>query len=169
MMTAATQGQFGVTALIYVAVIALFVWRMMRPMRVTVARIWTRPAILVLFTALAIWGEQQMSPAPVWQVAGMLIAGGIAGIPLGVLRGRHSVVKRTTTPGVYVVQSSPLIVMIWLAAFLARAAIRYMVPGANHGATIWSLALLAFATTAIAASAYMVHAKLSQVKQTAPV
>lgn len=166
-MMAPTQSQLGVTALIYVVIIAVFVWRMMRPMRVTVARIWTRPAILVLFTALAVWGEQRISPAPAWEVAAVLIAGAIAGIPLGILRGRHSIVKGTATPGVFVVQSSPLIVLIWLGAFVARAAIRYVVPGASHGMTIWSIALLAFATAAIAASAFIVHAKLSEAKHTA--
>jgi hypothetical protein len=160
-----THGQFGMTALIYVVVIALFVWRMMRPSRVSVARIWTRPAILVLFTALALWGEQRVAPVPAWEVAAMLLAGTVAGIPLGILRGRHSIVKPTGTAGVYVVQSSPLIVLIWLAAFIARAAIRYAIPGANHGMTIWSIALLAFATAAIAASAFIVHGKLAAAKQ----
>jgi pimeloyl-ACP methyl ester carboxylesterase len=166
MMTATPiHGQLGVTALIYVVVIALFVWRMMRPSRVSVARIWTRPALLVLFTALAIWGQQQTAPAPAWQVAAMLIAGAIIGIPLGILRGRHSIVKPTGTRGVFVVQSSPLIVLVWLAAFIARAAIRYVVPGASHGTTIWSIALLAFATAAIAASAFIVHGKLTTAQQ----
>jgi hypothetical protein len=162
-----TAAPVGMTALIYVVVIALFVWRMMRPMRVSVARIWTRPAILVLFTALAIAGEQYTAPAPQWQLALILVAGAILGIPLGVLRGRHSEVKSTGKAGVYYVHSSPLVTIIWLLAFVARGAIRYFVPGASHGTTVWTIGLLAFATAAIAVSAFIVHQKLQIVMQQA--
>lgn len=167
-MVAPTQAQFGMSALIYVVVIALVVWRMMRPMRVSVARIWVRPIILVLFTGLAVWGEQQMSPAPLWEVAAILFAGALLGVPLGFLRGRHSEVKATDRPGVYYVHSSPFIVFVWLGAFVARAAIRYALPGASHGVTVWSIGLLAFATAAIFASAFIVHDKLKHVMRQAP-
>jgi hypothetical protein len=158
----------GMTALIYVIVIALFVYRMMRPMRVSVARIWVRPAILVVFTGLAIWGEQVTSPSPVWQTAAILIAGAIIGVPLGVLRGRHSEVKTTERPGVYYVHSSPLVTAIWLLAFVARGAIRYFIPGASHGTTIWTIGILGFATAAIVVSGFIIHQKLNQVMQQEP-
>lgn len=167
-MDAPSQAQLGTSALIYVVVIALVVWRMMRPMRVSVARIWVRPIILVAFTGLAVWGEQQMSPAPLWEVAAILFAGALLGVPLGFLRGRHSEVKATDRPGIYYVHSSPFIVFVWLGAFVARAAIRYALPGAAHGVTIWSIGLLAFATAAIFASAVIVHRKLQLAMQQAP-
>ncbi len=152
--------QLGMTALIYIVVIAMLVWRMMRPARVSVARIWVRPAILVVFVALAVWGERFTAPAPAWEVAAILAAGAVLGIPLGILRGRHSQVQSTERAGVYVVRSSPFIVVVWLVAFVARGAIRYFIPGASHGATVWSLGFLAFATAAILASAFIVHQKL---------
>ena len=155
------------TAFIYIIVIALFVWRMMRPMRVSVARIWVRPAMLVVFSAVAIWAEQMTAPVPVWEVAAIVLIGALIGIPLGVLRGRHSEVKATEQPGVYYVHSSPFIVLVWLAAFVARGAIRYFVPAAAHGATVWTVGLLAFATAAIFASAFIVHDKLMKVMQQA--
>ncbi len=161
----AAGNQVGMTALIYIVVIAMVVWRMMRPSRVSVARIWVRPAILVLFVALAVWGEQMTAAAPVWEVAAILIVGAALGVPLGILRGRHSHVQNTERPGVYVVRSSPFIIIVWLAAFVARGAIRYFIPGASHGATVWSLGLLAFATAAIFASAFIVHQKLAQAMQ----
>lgn len=169
MNPAAQQPSFTMTALIYVVVIALFVWRMMRPSRVSVARIWVRPIILVLITAVAIWAEQftTPSPPPLWQVLAIVIAGALVGIPLGIVRGRHSEVKGTDRPGVYYVHSSPLVVVIWLLAFVARATIRYAVPGASHGATVWSLGLLAFASSAIAVSAYLIHGKLQIVTKQA--
>jgi len=157
----------GMTALIYVIVIALFVYRMMRPMRVSVARIWVRPAILVVFTAFAIWGEQTIAPAPLWQLAAILIAGAIVGVPLGILRGRHSEVRGTERPGIYYVHSSPLVTGIWLLAFVARGAIRYFIPGASHGTTVWTIGILAFATAAIVVSGFIVHQKLKQVMQQA--
>ena len=164
---AAQQPSLTMTALIYVVVIALFVWRMMRPSRVSVARIWVRPILLVLITAAAIWGEQFTTPSPLWEVLAIVIAGALIGIPLGIVRGRHSEVKGTDRPGIYYVHSSPLVVIIWLLAFVARAGIRYAVPGASHGATVWSLGLLAFATSAIAVSAYLIHGKLQIVMKQA--
>lgn len=167
-MNSAGQPPVGMTALIYIIVIALFVWRMMRPMRVSVARIWVRPAMLVVFSGVAIWAEQMTTTTPAWEVAAIVIGGALLGIPLGLLRGRHSEVKATEKPGVYYVHSSPLIVMVWLAAFVARGAIRYFVPGAAHGATLWTIGLLAFATAAIFASAAIVHEKLMKVMQQVP-
>ncbi len=159
------QPPLGTTALIYVILIALFVWRTMRPMRVSAARIWSRPILLVLVTAVSIWTEQAMSHGPAWEIAAIVIAGAILGIPLGIVRGRHSEVKGTERPGVFYVHSSPVVVVVWLLAFLARAVVRYALPHASSGVTVWSLGLLAFATSAIAVSAYMVHQKLIVVQR----
>lgn len=155
----------GMNALIYVIVIAFLVWRTMRPSRVSVARIWIRPAILVLFSALAIWAEQMTAPVAIWQLTVILAAGAIAGVPFGILRGRHSEVKGTDRPGVYYVHSSPIATIIWLLAFVARAGIRYFIPGATHGVTVWTIGLLAFATAAIVVSGFIVHQKLQQAMQ----
>ena len=157
--------QLGTTALIYVFVIAFFVWRMMRPTRVSVARIWVRPIILVLISGVAIWAEQTTAPTPLWELSVMIVGGALAGAPLGVIRGRHSEVRGTDRPGVYYVHSSPLVVIVWLLAFVARAAIRYAIPGAAHATTIWSIGLLAFATSAIVLSAFLIHQKLDAARQ----
>jgi hypothetical protein len=168
-MDFSNPGSQGMSALVYVIVIALFVWRMMRPMRVSVARIWVRPIILLVFTGLAIWFEQSTSPAPVWQVAAIVLSGVAVGIPLGVLRGRHSEVKPTERSGVYYVHSSAAVTIIWLLAFVARGALRYFIPGAAHGVTVWTIGLLTFASAAILVSAVIVHQKLHEVMQQAPV
>ena len=157
--------QTSFSLLIYVVVIALFVWRMMRPTRVSFARIWVRPALLILFCALAVYSEQNTSPTPPLLLAAVLAAGALLGSPLGVLRGRHSEVRATDRPGIYYVHSSPLITIVWLLAFVARAGIRYFIPGAAHGATIWTIGLLSFATAAIAVSAFIVHQKLQAAMQ----
>ncbi|HEV3155070.1 MAG TPA: hypothetical protein VGZ02_14775 [Candidatus Baltobacteraceae bacterium] len=159
------QPPLGTTAFIYVIVIAIFVWRMMRPMRVSAARLWTRPGILVLLTIVLIYAEQVSSPSPLWQIAAVTFGGALVGVPLGVVRGRHSEVKSTERPGVYYVHSSPLVVVIWVAALLARAVIRYVMPNASHGVTLWTFGLLGFAASAIAVSAYLIHQKLIVVQR----
>lgn len=80
-MNSTGQPPVGMTALIYIVVIALLVWRMMRPTRVSVARIWVRPAMLVVFSALAIWAEQTTTPAPLWEVAAIVVGGAIIAFP----------------------------------------------------------------------------------------
>jgi hypothetical protein len=52
-------------------------------------------------------------------------------------------------------------------AFVARGAIRYFIPGASQGMTVWTIGILAFATAAIIVSAFIVHQKLQQVMQQA--
>lgn len=164
-MGASAQPPIGITALIYLVVIAFFVWRMMRPARVSAARLWTRPVILIILTALVIWAEQRTAPSPSWEIAVVTLAGGIIGVPLGVVRGMHSEVKGTDRPGIYYVHSSPLVVIVWVVALLARAGIRYAMPHASHSVAIWTFGLMGFAASAIAVSAYLIHQKLIAVQR----
>ena len=170
-MHAAQQAPLSTTLLIYVVAIAIFVWRMSRPQRTTVAGLWIRPIILVLLTGFVVWSGNyaQMAmgqiPPPAWEIAAVLIIGAALGIPLGLLRGKHSDVRPTERPGVMYVHSSPLIAIIWIVAFLARAVIRYLVPGAQSGASIWGDGLLAFAVAALIASSYAIYAKYRQETQ----
>ncbi len=147
------------TALIYVLVIALFVWRMMRPQRISVRRLWVRPVLLLLVTGVAIAASQMVAPSRWWVLAAVLIAGAILGVPLGVLRGRHTQLRPTERPGVVYVQSSPLIIAIWLAAFVARAVVRYFQPPSHGGAGIWGDGLMAFAVAALIASYFAIYKK----------
>lgn len=164
-MNSGAQPPIGVTALIYVVVIAFFVWRMMRPARVSVARIWSRPIILLIITAVFIWAEQKAAPAPPMLVSAIALGGLVLGVPFGIVRGHNSEVKATDRPGVYYVHSSPLATIVWLVALLGRAAIRYVVPHASHGASIWTFGLLTFATSTIVVSAYLIHQKLVAVQR----
>jgi hypothetical protein len=167
----AQQPPLSMNLLIYVVVIALFVWRMSRPQRTTVAGLWVRPIILVLLTAFVVWSAGfaavalGQTPPPAWEVAVVLAVGAVLGIPLGLLRGKHSEVKPTERPGVMYVHSSPLIAIIWIVAFVARAAIRYLVPGAQSGAGVWGDGLLAFAVAAIIASSFAIYSKYRQQTQ----
>jgi hypothetical protein len=165
MHPAAQQAPFPMTLLIYAVVIALFVWRTARPQRTSVLGLWFRPILLVVLTGFVIWSANFATiasgqiPPPSWEVALVLVLGAALGVPLGVLRGRHSVVKPTERPGVMYVHSSPVIIVIWIAALLARAVLRYLLPGAQSGAGIWGDGLLAFAVAALITSAFMIYAK----------
>lgn len=153
------------TLLIYAVVIALFVWRMSRPQRTTVFGLWFRPILLVVLTGFVVWSANfaQIAtgqiPPPVWEIAAVLVIGAALGIPLGVLRGRHSEVKPTDRPGVMYVHSSRVIIIVWIAALLARALLRYLLPGAQSGASIWGDGLLAFAVAALITSCFMIYTK----------
>jgi hypothetical protein len=159
------QPPFATTAIIYVIAIALFVWRMARPQRMSVTRLLFMPFVLLALTAFSIYANVYASllagqiPPPAWQVALVLVVGAILGIPLGLLRGRHSEVKPTDRAGVMYVHSSPLIIIVWLVAFVARAALRALLPQAQTGAALVGDGLLAFAMAALVASYYSIYMK----------
>jgi len=156
---------FAPTALFYVIVIALFIWRTVRPQRMSTTRLWIMPIVLLALTGFSIYATmyasvlQGVMPAPAWQVAAVMLIGAVLGIPLGFLRGRHSEVKPTDRRGVMYVHSSPLIVIIWLLAFVARAAVRAFLPHAGSAAALGGDGLLAFAMAAIITSYYAIYKK----------
>lgn len=168
MQPAAHQPPITMTLLIYAVAIALFVWRMSRPQRTTVFGLWFRPILLLLITGFVVWSANYAQmlvgqiPPPAWEIAAVLLIGAALGVPLGVLRGRHSEVKPTDRRGVMYVHSSPVIVIIWIGAFLARAVLRYAMPGAQSGASIWGDGLLAFAVAALITSCFMIYSKYKQ-------
>lgn len=161
----AQQPPLSTTLLIYAVAIAIFVWRMSRPQRTTVFGLWFRPVLLLLITAFVVYSGTfaqimlgQM-PAPPWEIGGVMLIGAALGIPLGVLRGRHSEVKPTQRRGVMYVHSSPAIVIVWLVAFLGRAALRLLLPGAQGSANVIGDGLLAFAVAALITSCFMIYTK----------
>ena len=173
-MQPAQSPSFATMAIIYAVAIALFVWRMARPQRMSVMRLWLMPIILLGLTGFSVYANmyatalQGQMPPPDWQVAGVLIVGAVLGIPLGFLRGRHSEVKPTERPGVMYVHSSPLIIIVWLAAFVARAALRAYLPHAQAGTSLGGDGLLAFAMAAVITSYYAIYQKYRSALQQAP-
>lgn len=168
------QPPFAMTAIIYAVVIALLVWRVARPQRMSVWRLWFMPIVLLALTVFSVWGNQYASaltgqtPPPAWEIAIVLILGAVLGIPLGFLRGRHSEVKPGGRPGVMYVHSSPFIIIIWLAAFVARASLRAFMPHAGPAASLAGDGLLAFAVGALMTSYYAIYQKYRTLAQQAP-
>lgn len=158
---------------VYVIVIGLFVYRMSRPQRFTRTRLFIMPFILILATAMSIWGnavaaaELGAAAAPPAQIALALVLGAIVGVPLGIIRGRHSEVKPTERPGVMYVHSSPLIVVVWLAAFALRALIRYFMPHASELTAVVGDGLLAFAVSALITSYAIIYQRYKELTASA--
>lgn len=160
--------------IIYAVAIALLVWRVARPQRMTVWRLWFMPVLLLALTGFSIWANavafamSGQAPPPDWEIAVVLACGAALGIPLGFLRGRHSEVKPTDRPGVMYVHSSPLIIVVWIGAFVARAAVRTFMPHAGAGAALAGDGLLAFAMGALITSYYAIYRKYRALTQQAP-
>jgi len=155
----------GMTVVIYAVIAALLIWRNSRPQRITVTRLWVAPIFLVLITALSIWGSASsaqilgIAPPPAWEVAVALLIGALAGIPLGVLRGRHTNVRATDRAGTMYLDASWVTLAIWLGAFILRAVIRSVVGYRSAAGAIVGDALLTFAVAAVIASYYVIYDK----------
>lgn len=163
----------GTMAVMYAVAIALVVWRMARPQRMSVLRLWIMPVILLGLTLFSVWANNYASamagqaPAPNWETAGVLLIGAALGVPLGFLRGRHSEVRPTERRGTMYVHSSPLIIVIWLAVYLARQALRAFIPHAGAATSLTGDGLLAFAVGALVTSYYAIYQKYRTVLQQA--
>jgi hypothetical protein len=133
-------------------VVVVLAIRMVRPQRISVTRLWLTPVILCALTAWVIYANQIINPAPPFEIVLGLIAGGVLGVPFGVLRGMHTDVRPTDRPGVMYLGSSWTTLLIFAAAFALRYVVRLTMP--NHGALSGTIgdALLAFAITFIGVS-----------------
>lgn len=159
------QPSFALSGLIYLVVIALFIFRNIRPQRMSVVRLWIMPIVLLGITGFSLYASSYASvlqgelPPPVWQMVIVLVLGAALGVPLGLLRGRHSEVKPTERPGVMYVHSSPVVIGIWLGAFVVRLGLRTLLPHAPGFTALGGDALLAFAMGALITSYYAIYQK----------
>jgi len=142
-----------------VVILVIVVIRMVRPQRVSVTRLWLFPLILCAVAAFAIYATDRVNPAPVWEIAAGLLAGAVAGIPVGLLRGRHTDVRPTDRPGVMYLGSSWITALIFAGAFGFRFAIRELTPHSGSLATVIGDALLAFAIAYIGTSYLAIYRK----------
>lgn len=115
--------------------IVFFVYRNMRPQRLTAGRLWIMPIFLVLLTGLSVWATALVpvagtSPPLPWIIVFAILIGLAVGIPLGLARGRATSVRLGEKTGVMIVEPSMVFAFIWLAAFGVRFGLRLVVP---HG------------------------------------
>jgi hypothetical protein len=146
------------TIAIIVAFLAFAIWRNTRPRKLTIATMWMLPILLTAVAAFAIWGSQQIFPAPIWSIVVAVVGGILLGTPLGILRGRHTDVRATDTPGVMYLHPSLVPFLLYIGAFAVRFAIRSMLP-LGVGASIVGDGLLVFAMWTIIVSYYEIYKK----------
>lgn len=145
--------------IVLLIVVALLVFRLIRPQRISVTRMWITPIVLCFLTAWVIYANAMINPAPPLEIALTLVVGAIVGIPFGILRGIHTDVRPTDRPGVMYLGSSWITVLIFAAAFGLRYGIRMLMP--QHGSLTGAIGdgLLAFAIAFIVTSYLVIFRK----------
>lgn len=138
--------------------IVVLVWRNARPQTMTVSRLWMVPAFMVVITAVLIAGTV-VQHAAIWALLGALVVGIIAGIPVGLARGHHSKVTHAPKSGNIIVEPSIVTMMIWLAAFGLKYAVKFFLPHAGSGVLVLSDGFIAFAVASVVAARYMIFKK----------
>jgi hypothetical protein len=106
-----------------------------------------------------IYANQQLNPAPPYEIAIGLLIGAICGMPFGILRGMHTDVRPTERRGVMYLGSSWITLLVFLAAFGLRYGVRTLIP--RHGSIAGTVgdALLAFAIAFLVASYVVIFRK----------
>lgn len=145
------------TIVVYAVVAGLMIFRYSRPQKMTLTRMWIAPILFTALTAFAIYGSQIQNPAPTWEVTVAVIVGLMLGVPLGILRGKHTNVRATETPGVMYLDASWVVLALWLGAFIARRIIQALVTGPIGSAV--GDALIVFAISAVVVSYYEIYKK----------
>ena len=158
MQATAQQPPLMSSLLIYLVIGAIIIFRYSRPMKIGLTRLFVAPAVLLLITALNIYGTEMLFPAPAWAIAAAIIIGIACGVPVGVFSTAHRTVRRTEKPHVMYVDPSWITAAIWIAAFVVKALIRsFFRTGAT--ATIVGDGLLLFGISAVLASYWVIYRK----------
>jgi hypothetical protein len=145
--------------LILAIVVVLILIRAARPQRTSVTRMWIFAGLLMLVGAFAIYGSVTMFAPPPWEIVAAVVIGAAAGIPLGLLRGRHTQVTATDRPGVMRLGPSWATAIIYIGAFILRAGIRSVLPLGSVLGTVVGDGLLVFAIGIVGATYYAVYRK----------
>ncbi len=143
-------------------VVAILAVRLIRPQRISVTRMWIAPILLCALTGWVIYLNEVMNPAAPWEIALGIIVGGLVGIPFGILRGMHTVVRPTEKRGVMYLGSSWMTILIFAIAFGFRSVVRFLMPHRGSLSATVGDALLAFAITFIATSYIVIFRKYEE-------
>lgn len=130
----------------------LLAYRMIRPQKISVTRMWITPIFLCALTGWAIYANDLLNPAPLLEIAAGLAIGAIVGIPFGILRGMHTDVRPTERRGVMYLGSSWVTLAIFIGAFGLRYGVRELMPQRGSLSATLGDGLLAFAIAFIVAS-----------------
>ncbi len=136
---------------------------MIRPQRISVARMWISPIVLCALTGWVIYMNDVMNPAPPWEIALGIVLGIVLGIPFGVLRGLHTDVRPTDRRGVMYLGSSWVTLVIFVVAFGLRYVVRMVMPHRGSLSATIGDGLLGFAIAFIATSYVVILRKYEAV------
>ena len=160
------SGHSGIfTAIALVAAAAIFLVRNLRTRRISLARFWITPAILAVLAGISFEGTLREGDAPTTLIA--IFAGIIVAVPFGLARGHASRVRLGEQPGTLYLDPSPLLVAIWLFAFVAKFAMRLVVPGTSMNGTAATDAFIVFATTTVIVSRIIIFRKYEALRREA--
>lgn len=152
------------TLVIYALALGILVWRFSRPQKMAVWRLWFMPLLLLILTAYNLYLTPQLAllegtvAPPAWQTAFAALVGLAAGIPLGMVRGRHSDVSLGDRPNTIYIKSSMVVLFVWLGAFALKALLRYVAHGSPVAIALGD-GLLVFAISALITSYVMIWQK----------
>jgi hypothetical protein len=142
-----------------VIVVLVLAFRLVRPQRISVTRMWVTPIVFCALSAWVIYAGQKLNPASPLEIVLGLVVGAAAGVPFGILRGVHTDVRPTDRPGVMYLGSSWATIVIFVAAFALRYAARTLMPQRGSIASVVGDAALAFAITFIVTSYISIYRK----------
>jgi hypothetical protein len=154
--------------LIYIIVIALLLWRLSRPQRITVTRMWIAAGLLMVVAGLLVYESFRLYSPPVWEVGAAALAGLVLGVPVGMLRGHHTQVSATDRPGVIQLGQSWQTAAIYIGAFVARFAIRAFFPTGSTAGNIVGDGLMFFAIGFLCMTYVAVYRKYEALDHRAP-
>ncbi len=146
-------------ALPVLVLVLVLAWRMSRPMRGIVVRLWNPRVIVIGLAGWLIYATDVMTPAPAWQIAVGVAIGVIVGIPAGFLRGKHTDVRPAEKPGVMYLGTSWQTALVFIGAFVLRFAARELMPHAGNLAAVTGDACMGFAMTLLIASYFVIFRK----------
>ena len=152
--------QSPLTYLIILAILALVIFRNVRPQTMSISRIWLTPIILLVLVGVSFWATAiELPPGTLWLPALAVAIGLAIGIPFGILRGRHSKMRAGKKPRTIVVEPSAITLILFFVAFGARYAIRLFVPTAGPIAIAPADGFIAFAIASVIASRWILYTR----------
>jgi len=156
------------SALIYGALIVWIIYRATQPQRTSVTRMWIFAGLLIFLAAFAVYGSIMHFAPPWWEIAVAAVAGIALGIPVGVLRGHHAQVSATDRHGVMQLGANWQTAVIFLGAFAARFAVRFVFPPTSAVGNVVGDGLLFFAIGFICTSYLAIYRKYEALDHAAP-
>jgi hypothetical protein len=138
------MNQNTITLGIYIIIVAFIVLRMLRERRIRVGpTMWISPLLLLVIVAFPLEADKLTSPADIVE----FVIAALVGAGIGWWQSTHSAIRADKAAGFLYVKSSPWGVLIFAAAFLARAAVRIIATDftSQSAALFWSTLAIFFA------------------------